>query len=98
MTIPADSVMASWSRLIRFLGEDGTDHYGEPVISDAKDLAPKAEKGELEAEELVGSNPFELKSSGKKLKVKEILPVLEQKDVPTIRCIGLNFIKHSRFC
>lgn len=88
---------SSWKRLIRFRGEDGVDHYGEPQIGDAEDLSTKVEKG-LEAEILEGRDLIELKSTGRIIKVKEILHLLEPKDVPTVRCIGLNYKAHSKYC
>lgn len=84
---------ASWKRLIRFRGEDGAEHYGEPQLENAQNLMSKLETG-LEAEILEGISPFEVKSTGKIVKVKEILHLLKPKDVPTVRCIGLNYKTH----
>ncbi|EMD88340.1 hypothetical protein COCC4DRAFT_149898 [Bipolaris maydis ATCC 48331] len=84
---------ASWKRLIRFRGEDGAEHYGEPQLENAQDLMSKLETG-LEAEILEGTSPFEVKSTGKIVKIKEILHLLQPKDVPTVRCIGLNYKTH----
>lgn len=87
---------ASWKRLIRFRGEDGAENYGEPQLENAQDLMSKLETG-LEAEILEGTCPFEVKSTGKIVKVKEILHLLQPKDVPTVRCIGLNYKTHSKY-
>lgn len=87
---------ATWKRLIRFRGEDGTENYGEPQIDNAGNLLWKVEEG-LQAEILEGNSPFEVKSTGKVAKVKEILQLLQPKDVPTVRCIGLNYKAHSKY-
>lgn len=87
---------ASWNRLIRFRGEDGVEHYGEPQISNAKELFEKVKTG-LEAEILDGGSLFEVKRTGNIVKVKEILHLLQAKDVPTVRCIGLNYKTHSKY-
>ncbi|EUC42263.1 hypothetical protein COCMIDRAFT_8122 [Bipolaris oryzae ATCC 44560] len=84
---------ASWKRLIRFRGEDGAEYYGEPQLENTHNLMSKLEAG-LEAEILEGTSPFEVKSTGKFVKVKEILHLLQPKDVPTVRCIGLNYKTH----
>ncbi|KAH8707132.1 hypothetical protein GQ44DRAFT_691629 [Phaeosphaeriaceae sp. PMI808] len=84
--------MAAWKRIIRFRDEDGVEHYGEPRIDDAADL-DKQGNG-LQAEILEGDNPFEVKSTGRVVNVKEIVHLLQAKDVPTVRCIGLNYKSH----
>ncbi|KAK7919937.1 hypothetical protein PG985_007959 [Apiospora marii] len=84
----------SWSRLIRFVGDDDQVHYGEPKITAAADLQSLLEKGELFATEVSGSGPFEGSPTGKELKVKSLLGPLTPADVPIVRCIGLNYIKH----
>lgn len=88
--------LAPWKRLIRFRGEDGAEHYGEPQIDSPADLDP-TKNGGLKAEILEGQNAFELKTTGKVVAVKEILHILDAKDVPTIRCIGLNYKAHSKY-
>ncbi|ORY04276.1 hypothetical protein BCR34DRAFT_634215 [Clohesyomyces aquaticus] len=85
--------VAQWKRLIRFRTEDGSEHFGEPQISDSEDVLAMLEMG-LDAEILEGDNPFEVKSSGKVVKVKDILHLLQPNDVPTIGCFGLNYKAH----
>ncbi|KAL8381862.1 hypothetical protein RB595_005893 [Gaeumannomyces hyphopodioides] len=84
----------SWNRIIRFIGEDDQEHYGEPVVSSGSELIPLLDQGKLVAKELSGSSPFEASPTGKELQVKSLLGPLRQSDVPIVRCIGLNYIKH----
>ena len=86
----------SWNRLIRFVSTDGTTTFGDALLDDASEIHQKLSDNALYAQELSGSSPFDLKATGKKLQVKTILPLLTQRDVPIIRCIGLNYTKHSK--
>ncbi|KAK7949362.1 uncharacterized protein PG986_010248 [Apiospora aurea] len=84
----------SWSRLIRFVSDDDEVNYGEPKINTASDLESLLGKGELVATEVSGSSPLDGAADGKELKVKSLLGPLTPEDVPIVRCIGLNYIKH----
>lgn len=86
-----------FSRLIRFRGEDGKVYFGEPEINDADELLKKLESKSLYTSVFTGSSPFDLcSSSTERKKVEEILPILLPSNVPIVRCIGLNYIKHSK--
>ncbi|ELQ32818.1 fumarylacetoacetate hydrolase domain-containing protein 2 [Pyricularia oryzae] len=84
----------TWQRIIRFVGQDGQEHFGEPIIESAGELATKLEAGTLTAKELAGSDLFEAAPTGQTLQVKTLLGPLRSSDVPIVRCIGLNYIKH----
>lgn len=86
----------AWSRLIRFVADEDNVSFGEPCIERAAELVEKLELGQLHAAELVGDNPFALSATGKQLHVKRLLGILTPADVPIIRCIGLNYMKHSK--
>lgn len=86
----------AFSRLIHFRDSDGKELWGEPEIKSADDLFPALEKGTLFANVWEGTGPFDLSSaSNEPKKVAEILPILEPTQVPIVKCIGLNYIKHS---
>jgi hypothetical protein len=87
----------AWSRLIRFLGDEDKIIFGEPEIGAATDLLEKYQGKVLYASELEGSSPFALSPTGRKVHVKRLLEVLTPADVPVVRCIGLNYMKHSTF-
>ena len=86
----------SWHRLIRLEDEVGCVKFGEPCINDAEELDTSLQRGSLVAKVLVGSDPFALKETGDKCKVKKLLPILKPENVPIIKCIGLNYMKHSK--
>lgn len=85
----------AWSRLIRFLNDEHEIVYGEPCIASIAELEEKLGSGDLFASELVGSDVFALSATGRQVHVERILGPLTADDVPIIRCIGLNYMKHS---
>ena len=85
----------TWERLIRFVGDDDKVHFGEAQREDVEKIGSLVQSNDLYARELVGHNVFSLKLSEKHLHVKKLLGPLEPSDVPIIRCIGLNYTKHS---
>lgn len=86
---------SNWSRLIRFVDDSGNETFGEPVISDDKDFEERLARKDLWAVEYKGASPFSL-TRGEKIHVKAIRDILRPTDVPIIKCIGLNYMKHSR--
>ena len=89
--------MASWERLIRFEDEAGNVHFGEPVFetNDSSSINELADSGKLEARRLVGSDLFSLSASTEVVKVKKLVALLSPRDVPIVKCVGLNYMKHS---
>lgn len=86
----------SWSRLIRFIDTAGETCFGEPEISDITKLTEECLAGNLFAQEFVGEDPLAVTSGSRRLQVKQILGILRPADVPIIRCVGLNYMKHSK--
>ena len=84
----------AWSRLIRFQDDTGATRFGEPLIEKAEDLYELFEKGELCADEFEGASPFALTGRGPTRAVKKILGILVPEDVPIVKCVGLNYMKH----
>jgi hypothetical protein len=83
--------------LIRFIGLDGKVHYGQPIVPSERADVGKLE-GELTAKLIEGNNVFsdDCTVTDKVLQVKKLLGPLTRYDVPTTRCIGLNYVKHSK--
>lgn len=86
----------TWQRLIRFEDESGHERFGDPCIDHADDLYTSLQKKELLAHVYDGGGPFALSKTGEKCTVKRLLRVLEPTDVPIVKCIGLNYMKHSK--
>jgi hypothetical protein len=90
--------LTAWDRLVRYVSaRDGKTRYGEPIVSDSNpDIDQLAQDGKLEVKILEGPNPIEAKPTGEKDTVKQLLGPLTPKDVPIIRCVGLNYKTHSK--
>jgi hypothetical protein len=90
-----------WQRLIRFEDANGEIHLGEPITtSEDQDigLTPlQARKVELGRDADIFSTSEDIKVTDKVLDVKKLLGPLTSSQVPVIRCIGLNYAKHSMF-
>lgn len=89
----------SWDRIIRFEGVDGKIAFGEPCITadEVFSVQELAEKRQLKAKYFDGHDVFSLKATDKVVEVKSLLPCLTADDVPIVKCVGLNYIKHSEF-
>lgn len=90
-----------WTRLIRFLAPDGRVLYGEPILPSPDFDIGLAEPRQLRAKVLEGEDIFDV--SGKTrvtdevVDVERVLGPLRQGDVPILRCVGLNYAKHSTY-
>ncbi|CAI4214110.1 unnamed protein product [Parascedosporium putredinis] len=84
----------AWSRLIRFVDDNGKETFGEPCIDKYDQLNELLEKGELYAVEYAGQDPTTATQQGAKVHVKELKDILKPSEVPIVKCIGLNYIKH----
>jgi hypothetical protein len=90
--------MVSWSRLIRFSTADGTIHNGEPIVTpETDDIGKLFKSGGLKARIIEGDDVFadDAKVTDKVVDVKTLLGPLTVEQVPIIRCVGLNYMKHS---
>ncbi len=85
----------AWTRLIKFQDEEGVLRHGEPLIDSPEDLGRLLEAGNLTAQELVGQDLLSMRSTEKIFQVKKLVGPLHSKDVPVLRCVGLNYAKHS---
>lgn len=90
-------VSLSWTRLIRYSSTaDGAVKYGEPIVAQNADIGQLAQEGKLQVQQLLGTDPFHLAKTNVIETVFRLYGPLEPKDVPIIRCIGLNYKTHSK--
>ena len=92
----------AWERLIRFVTVDGRVLRGQPILpSPDYDLGNHEEKDNLKANVIVGEDIFSTdgvtKVTDEVVIVGQILGPLTAKDVPILRCIGLNYAGHSKW-
>ncbi|KAF9891818.1 hypothetical protein FE257_003302 [Aspergillus nanangensis] len=84
-----------WTRLVRYTSSASSPiKYGEPILTTGGDVGQLAKEGKLQVTQLSGSDPFQLKKTDVTEKVFRLYGPLETKDVPLIRCIGLNYKTH----
>lgn len=96
----------AWTRLIRFEATDGRILRGEPNHAfhdnetDEFDLGKISEADQLQARVITGEDIFNTTGNtivtDEVVTVKRLLGPLRQADVPIIRCVGLNYAKHSK--
>ncbi len=90
----------AWTRLIRFTTADGRVLRGEPILPTPDfDLGNVTEADRLQARVLVGDDPYDTSGATKLgdevVTVHKLLGPLAREDVPILRCVGLNYAKHS---
>ncbi|KAK5271633.1 hypothetical protein LTR96_003458 [Exophiala xenobiotica] len=86
----------AWKRLIRFKTLEGEVHFGDPIIDAAEELTEKLWSRTLEADILQGADIPNLRPTGSKARVAELIGPLTPAEVPIVKCIGLNYMKHIR--
>jgi hypothetical protein len=91
----------AWQRLIRFISTDGRLLRGEPILpSPDYDLGDVTEDTKLQAKVISGDDIYDAtgntKVTDEVVTVKKLLGPLAQADVPVLRCVGLNYAKHSK--
>ena len=90
---------ATWTHLIRF-ENGGREYYGDLRLfrgGTVNDVWRLAKTQMLEAEVVDGGPLYGGVLSGKRLRVDKVLPLFSRQQVPVIRCIGLNYTKHSGY-
>lgn len=90
----------AWNRLVRFVATDGRILRGEPILpSQDFDLGSTTTETQLKVKIISGHDLYDTTGATKVTDevaiVKELLGPLAQADVPILRCVGLNYAKHS---
>lgn len=92
-----------WKRLIRFRALDGRILRGEPILpaNEQVDLGLITKADKLQARVISGSDIYDVTGTtqvtGEVVTVEQILSPLAQSDIPILRCVGLNYAKHSMY-
>lgn len=91
--------LVAWDRLVRYTAQGGSQiRYGEPILTDSEEnaVADLADAGQLKVKVCEGDSPLTAVPTSKIETVGKLFGPLEVKDVPIIRCIGLNYKTHSK--
>jgi hypothetical protein len=93
------SNIVPWDRLVRYIPDGESQvRYGEPILTNSgdEDIVELASKGQLKVKVCEGdAGPLSMRPTDHTETVETLLGPLESKDVPIIRCIGLNYKAHS---
>lgn len=91
----------AWERLIRFVATDGRTLFGQPILPTPDfDLGETTEETGLKANVIEGEiydTTGATKVTDEVVTVKKLLGPLAPSDVPILRCVGLNYAKHSKY-
>jgi hypothetical protein len=90
----------AWTRLNRFVGTDGKIYRGEPMLPQPDfDLGNTTEATRLRARVILGDDIYDTTGrtvvSDQIVTVKTLLGPLVADDSDILRCVGLNYAKHS---
>ncbi|KXS21469.1 fumarylacetoacetate hydrolase family protein [Gonapodya prolifera JEL478] len=87
-----------WTRLIRFVSDDGQIYYGEPAsLTDRGELGPidKVEARVVEGFEIDSNGVAKGSITTEVRSVSKLLSPIDPASVPHITCIGINYRKHA---
>lgn len=95
-------VKVAWTRLIRFVANDGRTLRGEPILpSEDYDIGNATEADGLKAKVIIGEDIFDTTGqtfvTNEVVGVKTVLGPLAASEIPILRCVGLNYAKHSAY-
>lgn len=95
-------VKVAWTRLIRFIASDGRTLRGEPILpSEDYDIGNATEADGLKAKVIIGEDIFDTTGqtfvTNEVVGVKKVLGPLAASEIPILRCVGLNYAKHSAY-
>src|SRR5258706_1842845 len=91
-----------WDRLTRFIATDGRLLRGEPILPHADfDIGSTTSETKLKAKVIVGDDVYDTtgrtKVTDEIVTVQKLLGPLAKDEVPILRCVGLNYAKHSKY-
>lgn len=78
-------------RLIRFLAKDNRIYYSDAILPNSKANITKTKKARIIISDIFGKHDM----SDRVFDIRLLLAPLALEDVRTVRCIGMNYTKHS---
>ena len=91
----------AWRKLIRFEADDGRILRGEPISQNnaSVDLGLVTAEDKIQAKVLIGEDIYDTTGithlTDETVTVAKVLGPLTAAEVPVLRCVGLNYAKHS---
>ncbi|GFZ47362.1 hypothetical protein JCM24511_05105 [Saitozyma sp. JCM 24511] len=87
--------MSAWTRLVRFIGQDGQVYLGQPVNASI-DVGLAVISGETVVANVIKGDIYSGTVSSKEVTIKKLLPPVTRDECSIIRCLGLNYMKHAQ--
>ncbi|KAM3503627.1 hypothetical protein MY11210_008646 [Beauveria gryllotalpidicola] len=84
--------MASFSRLVRFLSNDGRSYYGDAILPHGESDISKATSARIIEGDIFG----EYQVTDRATEIRTLLPPLAPAHSGTVRCLGLNYADHAK--
>ncbi|KAM0666547.1 hypothetical protein MY4038_008167 [Beauveria bassiana] len=84
--------MSSFSRLVRFLSNDGRSYYGDAILPHGESDISKATSARIIEGDIFG----EYKVTDRATDIRTLLPPLAPAHSGTVRCLGLNYADHAK--
>ncbi|MCJ1399653.1 hypothetical protein MMC11_002855 [Xylographa trunciseda] len=84
--------MPTFSRLVRFLAKDGKTYYGDAILPKGVNDIAKITQARIIKGDIFGKHDV----TDQVAEVKTLLAPLDNKDVGSVRCLGLNYAKHAK--
>ncbi|KAK7729259.1 hypothetical protein SLS53_009289 [Cytospora paraplurivora] len=82
--------MPAFSRLVRFLAKDGRIHYGDAILPEGVEDIGKAKQARIITGDIFRHHDV----TDEIADIRLLLTPLALQDVRTVRCLGLNYVKH----
>jgi len=84
--------MASFSRLVRFLAQDGRTYYGDAILPHGVTDISRAKQARVIHGQIFGKHHV----TDQVADIRLLLAPLANDDVKTVRCLGLNYEQHAK--
>ncbi|PHH65473.1 hypothetical protein CDD81_2253 [Ophiocordyceps australis] len=83
--------MASFSRLVRFLAQNGRTYYGDAILPPGVTDVAKSCQARIITGDIFGKHDV----LDQVVDIQRLLPPLAPRDAGTVRCLGLNYKDHA---
>lgn len=81
----------SFKRLIRFIGEDNQEYFGDAILPEGEIDVYKAKEATI----IIGDVLKDYTLTNYTQKIKKLLSPLSPDQIPSLRCVGMNYTKHA---
>ncbi|MCJ1471733.1 hypothetical protein MMC13_000373 [Lambiella insularis] len=84
--------MPTFTRLVRFLAQDGKTYYGDAILPHGVSDIAKSTQARVIQGDIFGTHDV----TDQIAEIHTLLAPLSSRDVGSVRCLGLNYAKHAK--